>query len=94
MVASPEGIIPHLWASAEAKTLPKVVTDALDKAVSGATVEKVRAFEIRASLRFGPLEKPKVYYTVNVTKDDKKQTLKLKPNGELIKPLQFPKKGK
>ncbi len=94
MVASPEGIIPHLWAPVEAKALPKVVTDALDKAVPAARVEKVRAFEIRASLRFGPLEKPKVYYTVSVSKDDKKQTLKLKPNGELIKAFQFPKKNK
>lgn len=92
MVASPEGIIPHLWAAAEAKSLPKAVTEALDKAVPDAKVESVRAFEIRASLRFGMLEKPKVFYTVSVIKDEKKQSLKLKPNGELIKEIQFPKK--
>jgi hypothetical protein len=94
MVASPEGIIPHLWAPVEAKALPKGVTDALDKAVPGSRVEKARAFEIRASLRFGPLEKPKVYYTVHVAQDDKKQVLKLKPNGEVIKDRAFPKKDR
>jgi hypothetical protein len=92
MVASPEGIIPHLWTTAEAKALPKAVTDALDKAVPGAMVEKVRAHEIRASLRFGKLEKSKVYYAVTVEKDEKKQTIKLKPDGTLIKAAAFPKK--
>ena len=62
MVASPEGVIPHLWAPVEAKDLPKAVTDALDKAAPGAKIEKARAFEIRASLRFGALEKAKVLH--------------------------------
>ena len=94
MVASPEGIIPHLWAPVEAKALPKTAADALDKAVPGSKVESARAFEIRASLRFGPIEKPKLYYAVSVEKDEKKQTLRFRPNGEQIKPFQFPKKGK
>jgi hypothetical protein len=91
MVASPEGIIPHLWAAAEVKDLPKDVIDAVDKAVPGAKIEKVRAHEIRASLRFGPIERPKVYYTVSTEKDGKTQTTKVKPDGTLIKEFAFPK---
>jgi len=85
MVASPEGVVPHLWAPVEAKALPKAVKDALDKAVPGAEVKQARAFEIRASLRFGALEKAKVYYTVQVEKDGKVRALKVKPDGEVIK---------
>jgi hypothetical protein len=92
MVASPEGVIPHLWAPVAAKDLPKAVTDALAKAAPGAKIDKARAFEIRASLRFGALEKPKVYYTVQVEKDGKARTLKLKSGGDLIQPFKFPKK--
>ncbi len=92
MVASPEGVIPHLWAPVAAKDLPKAVTDALDKAAPGAKVEKTQAFEIRASLRFGALEKAKVCYTVQVEKDGKERTLKFKPGGDLIKKFEFPKK--
>ncbi len=92
MVASPEGVIPHLWTPVEAKDLPKAVADALDKAAPGTKVEKARVFEIRASLRFGALEKPKVYYTVQVEKDGKARTLRFKPGGDLIKKFEFPKK--
>jgi hypothetical protein len=94
MVASPEGVIPHLWANVEAKDLPKAVTDALDKDVPGAKVEKARAFEIRAGLRFAALDKPKSYYTVHVEKAKEPQTINLKPNGDVIKALAFPKKDK
>jgi hypothetical protein len=93
MVASPEGVIPHLWATVETKALPKAVSAALDKAVPGAKVEKARAHEIRASLRFGPLAKPKVYYTVNVEKGEEKKSIKVKPDGTVIKDLAFPKKS-
>jgi hypothetical protein len=92
MVASPEGVIPHLWAAVETKDLPRAVTDALARAAPGAKVEKARAFEIRASLRFGALEKAKVYYTVQVEKDGKGRTLKVKRSGELIKAFKFPKR--
>lgn len=92
MVASPEGVIPHLWAPVEAKDLPKAVTDALDKAVPGANVESARAFEFRASLAFGALDKPKVYYTAQVETDGKARTLKIKPGGDLIKDFEFPQK--
>lgn len=92
MVASPEGVIPHLWAPVAVKDLPKVVTNALDKAAPGARIEKVRAFEVRASLRFGALERAKVYYSVQVDKDGKERTIKLKPSGDLIQRLEFPKK--
>jgi hypothetical protein len=93
MVASPEGVIPHLWASVEAKDLPKAVAEALDKAAPGAKVEQARRFEIRAGLRFGALEKPKVYYTVRLERDGKEKAIKLKPNGEVIKDAEFPKKS-
>ena len=92
MVASPEGVIPHLWAPVAASDLPMAVADAVGKAAPGAKVEKARAFEIRASLRFGALEKPKVYYTVHVEKDGKTRTLPIKPDGGLIKKLEFPRK--
>src|SRR5262249_42933059 len=62
MVASPDGIIPHLWAPVKADDLPKAVKEALDKAVPGAEVQKARAFEIRAGLRFAALDTPRVYY--------------------------------
>jgi hypothetical protein len=92
MVASPEGVIPHLWATVETKDLPKAVTDALDKAAPKAKVDKARAFEIRASLRFGSLDKSKIFYSVQVEKDSKTRTLKVKPDGGLIKTFEFPKK--
>jgi hypothetical protein len=92
MVASPEGVIPHLWATVEAKNLPKAITEALDKAVPGAKVDKARRFEIRAGLRFAAIDKPKIYYTVHVEKDEKDKTIKLRPNGDVIKDFEFPKK--
>jgi hypothetical protein len=92
MVASPEGVIPHLWANVETKDLPKVVTDALNKAAPGSKIEKARAFEMRASLRFGALEKAKVYYAVQVEKASKTRTMKLKPDGTVIKEFKFPGK--
>jgi hypothetical protein len=90
----PEGVIPHLWALVAGKDLPKAVTDALDKAAPGAKVEKAHAFEVRASLRFGALEKAKVYYTIRVEKDGRERTLKVKPGGDLIQKFEFPKKTK
>jgi hypothetical protein len=92
MVASPEGIVPHLWSSVETKALPKPVKDALAKAVPGPQVKQARAFEIRASLRFAALDKPKVYYTVHVEKDGKEQTVSVKPDGNLVKRATFPRK--
>ena len=94
MVASPEGVIPHLWAPVTAKALPRTVTEALEKAVPGAKVESARAFEIRAGLRFGNRDKPKFYYTVQVESDGKTKSIKLKPDGSIIKEFQFPKKDK
>jgi hypothetical protein len=93
MVASPEGVIPHLWATVEARDLPKAVTEALEKAAPGAKVDRARRFEIRAGLRFAAVEKPKVFYTVRVEQDGKEKTLKLKPNGEAIKTFELPKKN-
>jgi hypothetical protein len=92
MVASPAGVIPHLWVPVGAKDLPKAVTETVDKAAAGAKVEKARAFELRASLRFGALEKAKVYYAVQVEKDGKTRALRFKPDGGIIKRAQFRKK--
>jgi hypothetical protein len=92
MVASPEGIIPHLWASVERKALPKAVKDALTKAVPGAEVKQARALEIRASLRFVARDKPKVYYTIRVAKNGKEKTINVKPDGSLVKRATFPRK--
>jgi hypothetical protein len=94
MVASPEGVIPHLWAAVETKTLPKAVTDAVAKAAPDTKIEKARAFEIRASLRFGALDRPKVYYAVRVEKDGKARTVKVKPDGTVIRAFELPKKKK
>ncbi len=52
MVASPEGVIPHLWKAIAEKDLPKAVADALAKEVPGGKVESVAQFEIRAGLQF------------------------------------------
>ena len=92
MVASPEGVIPHLWAPVEVKDLPKAVTEALEKSAPGVRIDKAQAFQIRAGLRFGALDKPKVYYTVQVEKDGTVQSLKFKPDGGVIKPPGFPRK--
>ena len=92
MVASPEGVIPHLWLTLEPKDLPKEVTAALDKVVPGAKVMQARRQEIRASLRFAPVDKPRLYYTVRIEKDKKESTIKVKPDGTLIKKFEFPQK--
>jgi hypothetical protein len=92
MVASPEGVIPHLWTPVAVKDLPKAVTDAVAREAAGAQVEKVRAFEIRAGLRFGAREEPRVFYAVQVEKDGKERSLKFKPGGEPIRKFEFPKK--
>ncbi len=91
MVASPEGVIPHLWATIEPKNFPKAVTDAIEKALPGAKVENAKAFEFRASLKFGAIEKPKVYYTVSTDKEGKTVAIRVKPDGTLIKDVGFPK---
>jgi hypothetical protein len=92
MVASPEGVIPHLWAPVETKELPKAVKDAVDKAVPGAEAVKARAFEIRAGLRFAALEQPRTYYVVTVVEDGKDRAIGVQPDGTLIKRAGFGKK--
>src|SRR5260370_838248 len=79
--------------SKEGKTTRFTVSpDGKSARATGIRAEKARVFEIRASLRFGALEKPKVYYTVQVEKDGKARTLRFKPGGDLIKKFEFPKK--
>jgi hypothetical protein len=94
MVASPDGIIPHLWVTVPAKDLPKAVTDASDKAVPGARIESARVLEIRAGLRFGDRDKPKFYYTVQVEADGKAKSVKVKPDGSIIEDTKFPRKDR
>ena len=72
--------------------LPKAVTDALAKAAPGASIAKAQAIQLRASLRFGALEKAKIYYSVQAEKGDKTRTIKVKPNGGIITDFEFPKK--
>jgi hypothetical protein len=92
MVASPDGIIPHLTSVIDAKSLPRAATEALAKAAPGAKVEKAQAQEIRATLRFGPLEEVRHYFTIAVEKDGKTESIKIKPDGALVKKAGFPKR--
>ncbi len=92
MVASPDGVIPHRWAPVATQDLANAVRDAVATAAPAGKIDKAQAFEIRASLRFGPLEKPKVYYTVQVAKSGTTRTLKFKPDGTIIKAFAFPKR--
>jgi hypothetical protein len=88
-VVSPEGVIPHIWITIDPKDLPKPVTEAVEKSAPGARIEKAKAFEIRASLRLGPAEKPKTFYSVQLQEDGKDRTIDIKPDGSLIKKAAF-----
>lgn len=81
MVASPEGIIPHLWTGAAEKELPKVVADALAKEVAGGKIESIVQFELRAGLQFAPLDEPRVIYQFELEKDSKASKLNLRADG-------------
>src|SRR5262249_16869763 len=46
--------------------------------------ENVEQFEIRASLRFGPLDKPRVVYRLDLDKDGQASKLNLRADGSLV----------
>lgn len=81
MVASPEGVIPHLWKTVAEKDLPKAVADALSKEADGGKVESVAQFEVRAGLQFAPVDEPRVVYQLEVEKDGKASPLNLRADG-------------
>jgi hypothetical protein len=84
MVASPEGIIPHLWKTIAEKDLPKEITEALAKEVPGGKVDSVAQFEIRAGLQFVPIEEPRVVYQLELDKDGKASKLNLRADGTVV----------
>jgi predicted metalloprotease with PDZ domain len=81
MVASPEGVIPHLWKPIDEKELPKVVADTLTKEFPKGKVESAAQFEIRAGLQFVPLDKPRVVYQLELERDGKASKLNLRADG-------------
>lgn len=84
MVASPEGIIPHLWKPIAEQDLPKAVVDALAKEVPGSKVENAARFEVRAGLQFAPLSEARVFYELELEKDGKPSKLNLREDGTLV----------
>jgi len=81
MVASPDGIIPHLWKPIAEKDLPKAIADALAKEAVGGKVEGVSQFEIRAGLQFAPIDEARVVYKLEMEKDGKINNLNLRADG-------------
>ncbi len=84
MVASPDGVIPHLWKPIAEKDLPKPVAEALAK--EGGKIEGVSQFEIRAGLQFAAIDKPRVVYQLEMEKDGKSSKLSLQADGKVIPP--------
>jgi hypothetical protein len=82
MVASPDGIIPHLWKSIAEKELPRAVAATLAK--EDAKIESLTQFEIRAGLQFAPLDKPRIIYQLEVEKDGKTSKLNLRADGSVV----------
>jgi hypothetical protein len=87
MVASPEGVIPHLWKSIAADDLPRAIADALAREVPGSKVESARQFEIRAGLQFAALEKPRVVYQLELEKEGSSSKLHLRADGTVVPAL-------
>jgi hypothetical protein len=84
MVASPEGVIPHLWKPVAEKDLPKAVADALTREVPGGKTESAAAFEVRAGLQFAPLDHPRVVYQLELEKDGKPAKLNVRADGTVV----------
>lgn len=83
MVASPEGVIPHLWNPIAEKDLPKAVLETVAKEVPDGKVENARAFEIRAGLQFAPLATPRVVYRLDLEKDGADSKLVVRADGTI-----------
>jgi hypothetical protein len=90
MVASPEGVIPHLQRAITAKDLPKTVQAGLDREVPGGKLDRVTQFEIRAGLQFVPLDRPRVVYRLELEKDGKPSKLQLRADGSVVPPAVRP----
>jgi hypothetical protein len=86
MVASPEGVIPHLHRAIAEKDLPKAVQASLAKEVPGGKLENATQFEIRAGLQFVPLDKPRIVYRLELEKDGKPSKLQLRADGTVVPP--------
>jgi hypothetical protein len=84
MVASPEGVIPHLWKPVAEKDLPQAVADTVAKAVPGGKVESAKAFEVRAGLQFAPLARPRVVYQLETEKDGAAGKLAVRADGTIV----------
>jgi hypothetical protein len=82
MVASPDGIIPHLWKPIAEKDLPKEVATTLAR--EGGKIESVSQYEIRAGLQFAPLDKPRIVYQLEVEKDGTMSKLNLRADGTVV----------
>jgi hypothetical protein len=82
MVASPDGVIPHLLKPITEKDLPKQVAKTL--ANEDGKIKSVSRFEIRAGLQFVPLDKPRIVYQLEVAKGDKLSKLNLRADGTVV----------
>ena len=84
MVASPEGVIPHLWKPIGEKDLPKAVAETVAKEAPGGAFQSAAQYEIRAGLSFAPIAKSRVIYQLELEKDGKTSKLSLRADGSLI----------
>jgi hypothetical protein len=84
MVASPEGVIPHLWAPVAEKDLPKAVAETAAKELPEGKIESASRYELRAGLQFAPLEKARVVYQLEMKKDDTTTKLAFRADGTLV----------
>jgi hypothetical protein len=82
---TPEGVIIHLALPMKAKDLPRAVAAALAKKVPGGQVQRVFREEVRAGLKFVALKKPKVLYVATLEGKGAPATVKLRPDGTVVK---------
>lgn len=82
MVASPDGVIPHLWKQIAEKDLPKEVAKTL--AEDDSKIESLSQFELRAGLQFAPLDKPRIIYQLEVEQDGTTSNLNLRADGSVV----------
>jgi hypothetical protein len=82
---TPEGVIIHLVLPVDAKDLPKKVADAAAKEIPDGKVQKASKEETRAILSFELLNKAKVVYVATVENKGGKTTVKLLPDGTVVK---------
>ena len=67
------------------KDLPKEITEAAAKNSPGSSIKKARKQEIRHTLKYVALDKPKVQsYQATVVKDDKRVRVQVSPDGKQV----------